>query len=93
MKPKNYSKHFLHFNVALKISKKCSKLFSIFCRSNDELHAQEVSKFQEDLSEAQSQIQILQKRLDEELAKQPLTNQEVTKFVLRNVLCKYMYLF
>ncbi|KAK7895594.1 hypothetical protein WMY93_020919 [Mugilogobius chulae] len=43
----------------------------------DEQHVQEVSKFQEELSEAQSQIQILQKRLDEELAKQPLTNQEV----------------
>ncbi|XP_072289327.1 golgin subfamily A member 3 isoform X2 [Eucyclogobius newberryi] len=46
-------------------------------QAQDEQHAQEVSKFQEDLSEAQSQIQILQKRLDEELAKQPLTNQEV----------------
>ncbi|XP_033828705.1 golgin subfamily A member 3 isoform X1 [Periophthalmus magnuspinnatus] len=46
-------------------------------QAQDEQHAQEVSKFQEDLAEAQSQIQILQKRLDEELAKQPLTNQEV----------------
>lgn len=36
-----------------------------------------MSKFQEELSEAQSHLQVLQKRLDEELAKQPLTNQEV----------------
>ncbi|XP_034026977.1 golgin subfamily A member 3 isoform X2 [Thalassophryne amazonica] len=43
----------------------------------DEQHSQEVSRFQEDLAEAQSQLQILQKQLDEELAKQPLTNQEV----------------
>ncbi|KAM8887201.1 golgin subfamily A member 3 isoform 2-T4 [Spinachia spinachia] len=40
-------------------------------------HAQEVSRFQEELAEAHSQLQILQKQLDEELAKQPLTNQEV----------------
>uniref|UniRef100_A0AAV2MTY6 Golgin A3 n=1 Tax=Knipowitschia caucasica TaxID=637954 RepID=A0AAV2MTY6_KNICA len=46
-------------------------------QAQDEQHAQEVSKFQEDLSETRSQLQILQKRLDEELAKQPLTNQEV----------------
>uniref|UniRef100_A0AAQ4P1H4 Golgin A3 n=1 Tax=Gasterosteus aculeatus aculeatus TaxID=481459 RepID=A0AAQ4P1H4_GASAC len=43
----------------------------------DEQHAQEVSRFQEELAEAHSQLQILQKQLDEELAKQPLTNQEV----------------
>lgn len=43
----------------------------------DEKHSQEVSRFQEELSEAHSQLQILQKQLDEELGKQPLTNQEV----------------
>uniref|UniRef100_A0A8C4HVM4 Golgin A3 n=1 Tax=Dicentrarchus labrax TaxID=13489 RepID=A0A8C4HVM4_DICLA len=43
----------------------------------DEQHAQEVSRFQEELAEAHSQLQILQKQLDEELSKQPLTNQEV----------------
>uniref|UniRef100_A0A8C9YGI3 Golgin A3 n=1 Tax=Sander lucioperca TaxID=283035 RepID=A0A8C9YGI3_SANLU len=43
----------------------------------DEQHAQEVSRFQEELAEAHSQLLILQKQLDEELAKQPLTNQEV----------------
>uniref|UniRef100_A0AAQ5Y416 Golgin A3 n=1 Tax=Amphiprion ocellaris TaxID=80972 RepID=A0AAQ5Y416_AMPOC len=43
----------------------------------DEQHAQEVSRFQEELAEAHSQLQILQKQLDEEMAKQPLTNQEV----------------
>ncbi|XP_073322360.1 golgin subfamily A member 3 isoform X2 [Pagrus major] len=46
-------------------------------QAQDEQHTQEVSRFQEELSEAHSQLQILQKQLDEELAKQPLTNQEV----------------
>ncbi|XP_047449047.1 golgin subfamily A member 3 isoform X2 [Mugil cephalus] len=46
-------------------------------QAQDEQHTQEVSKFQEELAEAHSQLQILQKQLDEELAKQPLTNQEV----------------
>lgn len=46
-------------------------------QAQDEQHSQEVSRFQEELSEAHSQLQILQKRLDDELAKQPLTNQEV----------------
>ncbi|KAI4820283.1 hypothetical protein KUCAC02_028267, partial [Chaenocephalus aceratus] len=45
-------------------------------QSQDEQHSQEVSRFQEELSEAHSQLQILQKQLDEELSKQPLTNQE-----------------
>uniref|UniRef100_A0A7N8WZX1 Golgin A3 n=1 Tax=Mastacembelus armatus TaxID=205130 RepID=A0A7N8WZX1_9TELE len=43
----------------------------------DEQHTQEVSRFQEELAEAHSQLQILQKQLDEELAKRPLTHQEV----------------
>uniref|UniRef100_A0A671TE79 Golgin A3 n=1 Tax=Sparus aurata TaxID=8175 RepID=A0A671TE79_SPAAU len=46
-------------------------------QAQDEQHTQEVSRFQEELSEAHLQLQILQKQLDEELAKQPLTNQEV----------------
>ncbi|XP_033475824.2 golgin subfamily A member 3 isoform X1 [Epinephelus lanceolatus] len=46
-------------------------------QAQDEQHAQEVSRFQEELAEAHLQLQILQKQLDEELAKQPLTNQEV----------------
>ncbi|XP_046872045.1 golgin subfamily A member 3 isoform X1 [Hypomesus transpacificus] len=46
-------------------------------QSQDEKHSQEVSRFQEELSEAHSQLQILQKQLDEELNKQPLINQEV----------------
>ncbi|XP_067459359.1 golgin subfamily A member 3 isoform X1 [Thunnus thynnus] len=45
--------------------------------AQDEQHAQEISRFQEELAEAHSQLQILQKQLDEELSKQPLTNQEV----------------
>ncbi|KAM4616420.1 golgin subfamily A member 3 [Polymixia lowei] len=46
-------------------------------QAQDEQHSQEVSRFQQELSEAHSQLQILQKQLDEELARQPLTNQEV----------------
>lgn len=46
-------------------------------RAQDEQHTQEVSTFQEELAEAHAQLQILQKQLDEELSKQPLTNQEV----------------
>ncbi|XP_058492252.1 golgin subfamily A member 3 isoform X2 [Solea solea] len=46
-------------------------------QAQDEQHAQEVSRFQEELAEAHSQLQILQKQLNEELAKQPLTHQEV----------------
>ncbi|XP_028270292.1 golgin subfamily A member 3 isoform X2 [Parambassis ranga] len=46
-------------------------------QTQDEQHAQEVSMFQEELAEAHSQLQILRKQLDEELSKQPLTNQEV----------------
>ncbi|XP_071758786.1 golgin subfamily A member 3 isoform X2 [Centroberyx gerrardi] len=46
-------------------------------QAQDEQHSQEVSRFQEELAEAHSQLQILQKQLDDELGKQPLTNQEV----------------
>ncbi|XP_010874872.2 golgin subfamily A member 3 isoform X2 [Esox lucius] len=46
-------------------------------QAQDEKHSQEVSRFQEELSEAHSQLQILQKQLNEQLSKQPLTNQEV----------------
>ncbi|XP_068617201.1 golgin subfamily A member 3 [Brachionichthys hirsutus] len=46
-------------------------------QGQDKQHAQELSRFQEELAEAHSQLQILQKQLDEELAKTPLTNQEV----------------
>uniref|UniRef100_A0A8C5BZ14 Golgin A3 n=1 Tax=Gadus morhua TaxID=8049 RepID=A0A8C5BZ14_GADMO len=43
----------------------------------DEQHSSEVSVFREELSEAHSKLQILQKQLDEELDKQPITTQEV----------------
>ncbi|XP_056152495.1 golgin subfamily A member 3 isoform X2 [Lampris incognitus] len=46
-------------------------------QAQDELHSKELSQFQEELAEAHSQLQILQKQLDDELVKQPLTNQEV----------------
>lgn len=49
-------------------------------RAQDDQHTQEVSRFQEELADAHSQLQILQKQLDEELAKQPLTNQEVRTY-------------
>ncbi|XP_043095567.1 golgin subfamily A member 3 isoform X1 [Puntigrus tetrazona] len=45
--------------------------------AQDEKHSEEVSHFQEELADAHSQLQILQKQLDDELSKQPLTNQEV----------------
>uniref|UniRef100_A0A8C9TUT7 Golgin A3 n=1 Tax=Scleropages formosus TaxID=113540 RepID=A0A8C9TUT7_SCLFO len=45
--------------------------------SQDEKHSQEVSHFQEELAEAHLQLQVLQKQLDEQLNKQPITNQEV----------------
>ncbi|XP_034548095.1 golgin subfamily A member 3 isoform X2 [Notolabrus celidotus] len=56
---------------------KALQLESHKLQAQDDLHAREVSSFQEELAEAHSQLQILQKQLDEELAKQPLTNQEV----------------
>ncbi|KAM6930566.1 golgin subfamily A member 3 [Xenentodon cancila] len=46
-------------------------------QARDDQHTQDISRFQEELAEAHAQLQILQKQLDEELAKQPLTNQEV----------------
>lgn len=46
-------------------------------QAQDEQHSSEVSIFREELSEAHSKLQILQKQLDEELAKQPITTQEV----------------
>ncbi|KAK7164169.1 hypothetical protein R3I94_002782 [Phoxinus phoxinus] len=45
--------------------------------AQDEKHSEEVSHFQEELADAHAQLQILQKQLDDELNKQPLTNQEV----------------
>uniref|UniRef100_A0A3Q2P2D6 Golgin A3 n=1 Tax=Fundulus heteroclitus TaxID=8078 RepID=A0A3Q2P2D6_FUNHE len=46
-------------------------------QAQDDQQAQDVSRFQQELAEAHSQLQILRKQLDEELSKQPLTNQEV----------------
>nr|XP_013800993.1 PREDICTED: golgin subfamily A member 3 [Apteryx mantelli mantelli] len=43
----------------------------------DEKHSQEVSQFQQELAEARSQLQLLQKKLDEKLGEQPGVNQEV----------------
>lgn len=51
-------------------------LFSLN-RAQDEKRTEEVARFQEELADAHEQLQILQKQLDDELNKQPLTNQEV----------------
>ncbi|XP_062944080.1 golgin subfamily A member 3 isoform X6 [Cynocephalus volans] len=40
-------------------------------------HSQEIAQFQAELAEARTQLQLLQKQLDEQLNKQPLGNQEM----------------
>ncbi|XP_046697702.1 golgin subfamily A member 3 isoform X2 [Silurus meridionalis] len=45
--------------------------------AQDTRRSQDVSRFEAELAEAHTQLQILQKQLDDELNKQPLTNQEV----------------
>lgn len=50
---------------------------SFSSRVEDGKHSAEVSQFQEELTEARSQLQLLQKQLDEQLSKQPAENQEV----------------
>lgn len=54
-----------------------SELLGFYFRLEDGKHAEEISHFQEQLAEARSQLQLLQKQLDEELGKQPVENQEV----------------
>ncbi|MGH0171547.1 UNVERIFIED_CONTAM: hypothetical protein FKN15_061674 [Acipenser sinensis] len=46
-------------------------------QAQDERHSQEVTLFQQELGEANSQLQLLQKQLEEQQSKQPVTNQEV----------------
>ena len=41
-------------------------------------HSQEIGLFQAELAEARTQLQLLQKQLDEQLNRQPAGNQEVT---------------
>ncbi|KAM9446741.1 golgin subfamily A member 3 isoform 2-T3 [Clarias gariepinus] len=45
--------------------------------AQDAQRSQDVSRFEAELATAHTQLQILQKQLDDELNKQPLTNQEV----------------
>lgn len=52
-------------------------LFILLLRVEDEKHSQEVSQFQQELAEARSQLQLLQRQLDEKLSEQPLVSQEV----------------
>lgn len=46
-------------------------------QSQDETHSHELSQFQQELAEARSQLVLLQKELDDQLAKKPHVNQEV----------------
>ncbi|KAJ7309700.1 hypothetical protein JRQ81_007760 [Phrynocephalus forsythii] len=46
-------------------------------QAEDGKHSEEVAQFQQELADARSQLQLLQKHLDEELSKQPVENQEV----------------
>ncbi|KAK1156601.1 golgin subfamily A member 3-like isoform X1 [Acipenser oxyrinchus oxyrinchus] len=46
-------------------------------QAQDERHSQEVTLFQQELGEANSQLQLLQKQLEEQQSNQPVTNQEV----------------
>lgn len=52
-------------------------LLILLCTVEDEKHSQEVSQFQQELAEARSQLQLLQKKLDDKLSEQPLVSQEV----------------
>lgn len=49
-----------------------------YARIQDGKHSQEVAEFQAELAEARTQLQLLQKQLDEQLSKEPVENQEVT---------------
>lgn len=49
-----------------------------YARIQEGKHSQEIAQFQEKLEEARTQLQLLQKQLDEQLSKQPIGNQEVT---------------
>lgn len=49
----------------------------LLCRAEDEKHSREVSQFQQELAEARSQLQLLQKKLDDKLSEQPVVSQEV----------------
>lgn len=50
-----------------------------YARIQDGKHSQEIAGFQAELAEARTQLQHLQKQLDEQLSRQPLGNQEVTE--------------
>uniref|UniRef100_A0A8C4TKD5 Golgin A3 n=1 Tax=Erpetoichthys calabaricus TaxID=27687 RepID=A0A8C4TKD5_ERPCA len=46
-------------------------------QAQDKKHSNEVLQFQQELADAHLQLQLLQKQLEEQLSKQPVTNQEV----------------
>lgn len=62
-------------------------LFILLLRVEDEKHSQEVSQFQQELAEARSQLQLLQRQLDEKLSEQPLVSQEVKAACLFMMCC------
>ena len=49
-----------------------------YARIQEGKHSQEIAQFQAELAEARTQLQFLQKQLDEQLSKEPIGNQEVT---------------
>lgn len=62
-------------------------LLILLCRVEDGKHSQEVSQFQQELAEARSQLQVLQKNLDDKLSEQPLVSQEVKSEHLTVFIC------
>lgn len=55
-----------------------SCLLVFYARIQEGKHSQEIAQFQAELAEARTQLQLLQKQLDEQLNEQPIGNQEVT---------------
>lgn len=49
-----------------------------YARIQEGKHSREIAQFQAELAEARTQLQLLQKQLDEQLDKQPIGSQEVT---------------
>jgi septal ring factor EnvC (AmiA/AmiB activator) len=59
----------------------CLFVFLFVClnaRIQDGKHSQEIAQFQTELAEARTQLQLLQKKLDEQMSQQPTGSQEVT---------------
>lgn len=65
-----------------KIREFCHFIFNLFvclnARIQEGKHSQEIAQFQTELAEARTQLQLLQKQLDEQMNQQPTGSQEVT---------------